>query len=151
MKIILTTAAFLALLGWMPMTSHAGESDAADSSSMADHAGHHPPHKMFMYGENEVFASHIVYTKPHNYQVILRLHLDSAVQARYSSERRLHPNDDFIYLLDAMDIGAIRSAESLAGTVFRKDADGRSFDLFPLELAHDRYELVYFSELTFIP
>ena len=137
MKLLATAAAFGALFGWMPLSA----------ASAAEHEGHHPPHKMIMYGENEVYASHIVYTKPHNYQVILRLHLDAAQHERYASQRRLHPKEDLIYLLDPMDISRIRSAERLTGTVFSQDENGRRTELFPLELARDEFEFVYFAEV----
>ena len=117
------------------------------AAGATSHDEHHPPHKMFMFGENEVFASHIVYTKPHNFQVILKLRLDAAAQEKYLSERRRHPKDDFIYILDAMDIGQIRSAERIAGTVFRQDENGLRSDLFQLELAKGGFDILYFSEL----
>jgi hypothetical protein len=117
------------------------------ATNAAAHGGQHPPHKMLLIGETEVFASHIVYTKPHNYQVILQLRWDSAAQEKYLSERHLHPKDQFIYLLDSMDIGEIRSSDRIAGTVYRIDENGNRTDLFPLELAQPRFEVLYFAEI----
>ena len=42
-----------------------------------DHA-HHAKHNMVLFGDGDTYyASHIVYKEPHNFQVILKINLDS--------------------------------------------------------------------------
>lgn len=80
---------------------------------------HHVKHNMILMGENEVFASHLVYKVPHNYQVLVRLQMDPPTRFRYLQEKKKFPQDQFILLLDEMNIAEIRKAPSISGTLFR--------------------------------
>ena len=110
---------------------------------------HHATHNMVLYGQGENFyASHLVYKVPHNYQVILKLNLPSDVKAQVNKEMSAYPSDQFIYLLDHMDIGQITQQPKISGQIFRRAADGSKQILFSsLTLQPNEYRIVYFSEL----
>jgi hypothetical protein len=112
-----------------------------------DHA-QHAKHNMVLFGESEVFASHIVYKEPHNYQVILKIKLDAHHQALYLAERSQHPKDQFIYLLDPMNIKDIESAAAISGTISRMDASGVRREIAPnVVVTRENFEVIYFDEL----
>ncbi len=116
-------------------------------AQVANHA-QHAKHNMVLFGESEIFASHIVYKQPHNFQVILKLALDPANRALYLAEKAKFPKDQFLYLLDPMDIKDIESVSGIAGTILRIDAAG-----VRKEIAHDvqvpcgKFEVIYFDEV----
>ena len=109
----------------------------------------HAHHNMVLYGQGENFyASHIVYKVPHNYQVILKLNLSFDVRATLNKEMNAYPTDQFIYLLNHMDIGQITQQPAISGQVFRRTADGSKQILFStVALQPSDYSIVYFSEL----
>lgn len=112
-----------------------------------DHS-HHSQHNMVLFGEDKLYASHIVYKEPHNYQVILKLDLESNLQAAINNEQRLYPNDTFILLLDSMDIGQIQSKPKISGQVFRRSSDEmKHLILEKLEIDPKKYSVTYFNEL----
>lgn len=80
---------------------------------------HDVKHNMLLFGTEEVFADHIVYKVPHNYQVILRVNFDSDVKQAYLNAKENYPKDTFIFLLDSMDIARIVDVESISGTDFK--------------------------------
>ena len=127
---------FIALLLALSTASHA-----------ADH-GHHVKHNMILLGEREVFASHIVYKVPHNYQVILKINLDAQTLPLYQGQKETHPRAQFIYLLDHMDISEIAIAESISGTILREDEQGNRVQLASgVKLAREDFEIVFFDEV----
>lgn len=112
------------------------------------HSADHVRHNMVVYGLNEIHASHIVYKKPHNYQVILSVRFPATSLAAYLAAKAEHPGDRIIFLLHPVDIGDIRSANVLSGSLFRRDSEGRRFDITPeLTLDENSFDLVYFQEL----
>lgn len=112
-----------------------------------DHANH-PPHNMVLFGQDEIFVSHIVYKKPHNYQVILRVRLNQIAQKAYTESRRANPNDLHIFLFDSMDIGTIQAKPRLTGKFLRQTDQGtRTPFLTEVALEPDQYELIFFDEL----
>lgn len=112
-----------------------------------DHS-HHVKHNMVMYGESEIFLSHLVYKVPHNYQVILKIELPTEVREHYLAEKKAHPEDRFIFLFDHMCIGDIAEAEYVVGEVFRKDALGNKIVLeASLKLTKENYKIIFFNEL----
>ena len=117
-------------------------------SSWAQSGHVHAKHNMVLFGETEVFASHIVYKVPHNYQVILTLSLSAEDQEKYLVARKAHPSEQFIYLLDAMDIKNIVTETSISGTVFYLDSDGNKHEVIPsLKLTNNEFKVIYFDEL----
>lgn len=121
---------------------------AASGQILADDHQHHPPHNMVVFGVDEVFASHIVYKTPHNYQVEMAVTFPTEVQAAYRAARSAHPNDTFIFLLDSMNIAEIARQERLTGALFRLDADDQRFDIAPaVALERNAFRIVFFQEL----
>ncbi len=105
-------------------------------------------HNMVLFGENEIFASHIVYKSPHNYQVILALTLNAGDRAAYLAAKKAHPSEQFTYLLDSMEIKDIASQSSIGGVVFYLDsADQKHLVLSRVVLSHESFRVIFFDEL----
>jgi hypothetical protein len=125
--------------------------DAVLASPRAFNAeGHHPhpPHNMVLFGDESVFASHIVYKQPHNFQVILELELPEDVKQAYLAAKQSHPKDRFILLLNPMDIGEIEAADSIGGVIFRRGANGTRTDIWSqVTLSKADFKIIYFDEL----
>lgn len=111
------------------------------------HEGH-AKHNMVVFGENEIFASHIVYKVPHNFQVILKIQWDQEIEEQYFKEKKLHPADEFIFLLDHMDIRSISTVPFISGVLSRTDASGNKVELAPnVRVMRDHFQVIYFDEL----
>ena len=118
--------------------------------SAADHGGHnsHVKHNMILYGENEIFVSHLVYKAPHNYQVILRVQFPESVRNRYFETKKAHPDDAYIFLLDKMHIADIGGLDSITGTLTRTDSDEVKTVLAEsVKIDKADYKVVFFNEL----
>ncbi|MBC7429632.1 MAG: hypothetical protein H7336_13525 [Bacteriovorax sp.] len=113
-----------------------------------DHA-HHVKHNMVLFGQSDAFyVSHIVYKVPHNFQVILKVNFDSATKEILRNEMITYPAEQFIYLLDHMDISQIGEKPNISGQIFRRADDGSKKILFDqIEIASVDYSLIYFDEL----
>lgn len=113
------------------------------------HEGHvHVKHNMILFGEREIFASHIVYKVPHNFQVILSLSLSQEDREQYLAAKRAHPDEQFIFLLDPIDIATVASQEVISGIVFYLDADGTRHEVISnLRITAENFKLIYFDEL----
>src|SRR4051812_41609257 len=114
---------FLNLIAALALVS----ANASPLALATDHAHEHEhdpaaKHFMVLLGESEVFASHVVYKVPHNYQVLLKLNLDSATESTYFGERKLHPKDTFYLLLDKVDMSRIAQQAELTGSLLRYDS-----------------------------
>jgi hypothetical protein len=119
----------------------------AEQSSAQDHS-HHPKHNMVLFGTSEIYASHIVYKVPHNYQVILEVKFDSSVQQEYLRAKAEHSSSLFIFLLDSMDIGKIETANSVSGTIQYEDSEGeRHLVVEKVSLSKENFKVIYFNEL----
>lgn len=118
--------------------------------SAADHGGHHAQvkHNMILYGENEIFVSHLVYKAPHNYQVILKVQFPENIRERYFETKKAHPDDTYIFLLDKMHIAEIGGLESITGTLTRTDS-GNVKTVLAESVKVDKadYKVVFFNEL----
>lgn len=119
------------------------------TASLAQDHSHHAKHNMVLFGEaDSYYVSHIVYKVPHNFQIILKINLSSIVKAKVASEMSTYPNDEFIYLLDHMDISKIDEKPTLSGQVFRRTADGTKHVIFEkVGLRPEEYSIIYFNEL----
>lgn len=94
------------------------------------------------------YVSHIVYRQPHNYQVILKVEFSSEVKARVASEMKAHASDQFIYLLDHMDISQIEKKPAISGQVFRRSADGLKTVIFEnVGVNASDYSVIFFDEV----
>lgn len=123
---------------------------ASVQSFAQDHV-HHVKHSMILFGEaDNYYASHIVYKNPHHFQVILKVHFNSNVKAKIGSEMRAYPSDQFIYLLEHMDISLINQKPAISGQIFRRVVDGSKQIIFEqVELKPEEYSVIYFDELPF--
>lgn len=109
---------------------------------------HHPPHNMILLGTNEVFASHIVYKEPHNFQVILKVDFDSETLAVYQNSKSENPQQLFIFLLDSMDIAKIGELTELSGKVLFENANNERVVIRQnVVLKKEQFKIVYFDEL----
>lgn len=109
---------------------------------------HHPKHNMIMFGETEVFLSHIVYKVPHNYQVLLNVQLPILAFQAYLEAKKNAPKNLMIFLLDSMDISQINSASLLKGTMYSEDLEGvRSEVLADIEIPKEGFKILFFNEL----
>ena len=119
-----------------------------NSSQAQDHS-HHVKHNMILFGTHDnLYVSHIVYKKPHNFQVILKIRLTSELSHLIEKEMEDNPSDQFILLLDHMDIGKIYEKPIISGQVFRRKSDGsKKIILNNLEISPLQYSVVFFNEL----
>lgn len=112
-----------------------------------DHSTH-PPHNMILFGSLPIFASHIVYKKPHNYQVILEVSLDSTARQLYHETILKFPNDQMILLLDSMDIGQIERKPSLTAKLIRTTEQGERKILDEhITIKPEDYKIIFFDEI----
>ena len=103
---------------------------------------------MIIFGTSPTYASHIVYKVPHNYQVLLEIHFDEVTQARYLEEKARHPDEQYILLLDAMDISEIASVDKVTGRLFRENASGEEAPVADeVVLPRAAYRVIYFNEV----
>jgi hypothetical protein len=119
------------------------------ASGFAQDHSHHAKHNMVLFGKpGGFYASHIVYKSPHNFQVILKINFDEATEAKIATEMTAYPKEQFIYLLDHMDISDIQKSPSISGQVFRRGEDGsKKVILYSIGLNPSEYSIVYFDEL----
>ncbi len=116
--------------------------------AQADDHAHHARHNMILHGTKEIFASHLVYKVPHNFQVIVRLKLSASVRRAYLAARAAYPEQTFILLLDPVSIGELAGAAQISGPLFRRDAEGVRVDVVPsVVLDRAQFEVVYSDEL----
>lgn len=109
---------------------------------------HHPKHNLVVFGETQVFASHIVFKQPHNYQVELALTFSADVQDAYLRARTGHPDDTYIFLLDPVDISQVSNLERLTGALFRRDHNNQRFDIASsVVVERDSFQVIFLQEL----
>ncbi len=112
------------------------------------YAHSHVKHNMVLFGEHEIFASHLVYKHPHNYQVVLALDLTQEERRIYLALRRQHPNGLIKFLLDPMNIKDIRSQESITGPRIYEDDGGKDHEVLArLTVPRNKFSVIYFDEL----
>lgn len=111
------------------------------------HAGH-VRHNMLLYGVEPVFASHIVYKEPHNYQLILQLGLDELARSTYLKIRNEHPEVRQFLLLDPLDLNEFASTDSLTGSLLYEELDGKRHVLLErITIPKKSYKVIYFEKL----
>lgn len=110
---------------------------------------HHTKHNMVMYGESEVFLSHIVYKVPHNYQVILRIRLTNEVLHKYLEAKKF--STQMIFLLDKMNIAEIVNTGFLKGIIYSEDREGvRTQIQTDVKIEKQNFDIIYFNELPLV-
>lgn len=108
----------------------------------------HTNHNMILLGSDEIFATHIVYNVPHNFQVILTLQLPLEVKTLYQQQRQLHPNDQFRFVLKHLDISQIQALGSVTGAVLRVHSDGKKTTIIDdVTLTKNQFKVLFFDEL----
>lgn len=108
---------------------------------------HHAKHNMVLYGDSQLYLSHLVYKVPHNYQVILAVKLHPDGKVGYEISKALHPEAQHIFQLDEIDISKINTEKmNLTGTLSRLDAEGKK-TVLATEIPITEYSVVYFNEL----
>lgn len=117
-------------------------------STVAYGHDHHVKHNMVLVGESEIFASHLVYKSPHNFQVILRVGFGEETRARYLAARKTYPDHLLILLLNPTDISKIASTTEITGTLLREDPSGVRTELEAnIKLEKKDFQLLYFDEV----
>ncbi len=121
------------------------------SFELQAHENHHVKHNMVLFGETEIFASHIVYKVPHNFQVILKLALDESVKSRYLLEKKTYPDDQMIFLLDHMQISDIGKMDQISGQILREDQNGDRVVLMDkVTVSREHFKIIFFDELPLV-
>jgi len=111
-----------------------------------DHS-RHVSHGMLLFGTEEVFADHIVYKEPHNYQIILKVEFDGETKQKYLDALSSYPSGEIIFMLDPLDIETIPSAFVITGKIIHRHASAASDVQTDISLASDQFEVVYFKKL----
>jgi hypothetical protein len=110
---------------------------------------HHTKHNMVMYGESEVFLSHIVYKVPHNYQVILRIRISSEILHKYLEAKK--SASQMIFLFDKMNISEIANASFIKGIIYSEDSEGvRTQIETDVKIEKQDFDIIYFNELPLV-
>ncbi|MGZ5279898.1 MAG: hypothetical protein ACXWC9_08150 [Pseudobdellovibrionaceae bacterium] len=113
----------------------------------AQHHPNHAKHNMVMFGKETLYISHLVYKQPHNFQVILQIELDPAVRTQYEAARIQFPTDQFVLLLDHMDISQLQvQRPQISGSIKRDDQAGNRFEVLA-SVPVMKYEIIYFDEV----
>lgn len=111
-------------------------------------SGHPTKHNFFLMGTSEVFASHVVATDPHHYQIMMKVTLDEGTLATYRAAKLAAPGDTFLLLLDPVDLDALATATELTGTLRARGEDGVARTVATgVRLPRAAYEILYFNEL----
>lgn len=112
------------------------------------HSGAHVPHQLLLYGQEEVFASHIIAPSPHHHQLILKIKLPVTARDLLKRERASHPGQSFIYRLEAMDLGEFGVQTELRGRLQRIESSATRVPLIEdLRIPKDHVEIIYHAEL----
>lgn len=117
-------------------------------ASDAQHQHVHPKHNMILLGTDPIFASHIVYKVPHNYQVLLEIKFDAPTIEQYQAAKKNFPNDLFLFLLDPLDIKDIAAQAPLTGKLLRQDSAGDRHEIVSTTTVRKgNFNLIYFDEV----
>lgn len=108
----------------------------------------HVDHNMILLGSDEIFATHIVYKVPHNFQVILNLQLPPGVKATYQKEKKAQPSEQFRFVLKHIDISQIQNLASISGALIRVKSDGKkTVILDSVTLTKHQFKILFFDEV----
>lgn len=113
----------------------------------ADDHARHVSHGMLLFGSEEVFADHIVYKEPHNFQVILKVEFDDSTKANYLAARADFPTDEIVFMLDPMSIGSIETAVAISGKIIHRNETGQGIVQAGITLQDSQFDVIYFNEL----
>lgn len=127
---------------------HCHPSQPAQPSTPVNH-DHQARHNMIVYGnQDQLFASHMIYKFPHNYQVILKIDLGSQNKSLLTEALANSNTRNVLFVLDRMNIGEIQTKPVLTGALEQELNDGSSQILVDhLEVSPENYSIIYFEEL----
>jgi hypothetical protein len=111
-----------------------------------DHSGH-TSHNMLLFGTTEVFADHIVYKEPHNFQVVVKIDFDQVTKDAYLEAQANHPNEEIVFLLDPMNIETIEQATVLSGKIVLRSASGQIIIRSEITLDQNQFKVLFFNKL----
>jgi hypothetical protein len=135
MKNVMLVAMVLALMG-------------VSSSGMAQSHEHLSKHGFVLMGDEQIFASHIVYKHPHNYQILIELTFDAKTTQVLRNARAAEPENLFVFVLDPLDLTQIASQRSLTGIIqSRNKNDERTTIIDGVVVANRFFKIIYFEEL----
>lgn len=117
------------------------------SNLLAQGHGGHASHNMLLFGTDEVFADHIVYKEPHNFQVVVKVLFDQIAKEAYLAARTDFPSEEIVFLLDPMDIETIEEAPSLSGKILRRTDTSQTVVQSGIVLDHTQFTVVFFNKL----
>ncbi len=112
-----------------------------------DHGTHHAKHGFLIYGKETLFASHIVYKVPHNYQVILQLQSIKELDGLPEVIKSQFPNNKLVLVFDEMDLTQIVHQPIITGMLYREDEEGVRHPLKTMSIDSSDYEVIFFNEL----
>lgn len=108
----------------------------------------HAKHNFVLFGNNEIFASHIVYKAPHNFQVVLKIKFDEQIHQDYLQAMKEQPDKQFIFLLDTMDVSQIKTATEIRGTILYEDIDSTRHTIISnVVITQGNFKIIFFDEL----
>jgi hypothetical protein len=108
----------------------------------------HSQHNMILLGEGPIFASHIVYKEPHNFQVLLEIKFDEETKSLYLASKADHSQALFIFLLDPIDIKNISTQEFISGSISYTDsAEQRHEVIHHVTVSRANFKVIYLDEL----
>ncbi len=138
LKILMTLS--ISLFGTLALS-------AIDAPS-GDHSHHNVKHNFIMYGENPIYASHLIYKAPHNFQVILQLNLSSQLVTSISELRIQNPNAVFYFEALNLDFSEFSNVNELTGAIFYEDEAGRRHTVIESNsITKDNFKVIYFYQL----
>jgi hypothetical protein len=117
------------------------------SNLMAQNHSGHASHNMLLFGNDEVFADHIVYKEPHNFQVVVKVEFEQIAKDAYLAARADFPGEEIVFLLDPMDIETIELATSLSGKILRRSDSSQTVVLSGITLDQSQFKVLFFNKL----
>lgn len=120
------------------------------SGQPPDHSHHTVKHYFVLMGENEVFASHVVYRPPHNYQVLMKVQLPAEIETKYLESKKQFPKATFLLYFNPFVVSEIQSYPVLKGVLLQQNPDGQETLIAEnLSLDAKDYQIFYFEEVPF--
>jgi hypothetical protein len=110
------------------------------------HEAHWSKHNLILFGEDEIFASHIVFKQPHNFQLILKVNFGEAARQHIALLRSINPDAQVVFLLDPVDLNSIAKVEKLSGVVKERGTSNKIVSTL-VTLSKKDFEIIYFDEL----
>lgn len=113
-------------------------------------ADSHPAkHQFILFGDSQIFASHIIAQPPHNYQVLLEIKVNEDEKQSYLDTKVRNPDAKIIFVVNSIDLHDIASAKSLSGDLLVEQSDGQRKKILPtLSVAREDFKIIYTDEVV---